>query len=89
MPGSRNFCQWGGGGGPGPTARKQLGQRSLFSPQLILQFYIGLSIVYLKENYNFPGFQKGVQNFPGLVHHFPGGSNIFQGGLNAILHRNP
>ena len=53
----------GGGRGPGPTARKQLGQRFFFSPQLILQFYIGLSIVYLKENYNFPGFQRGFNIF--------------------------
>ena len=62
-----------GRGGPGPTARKQLGQHSLFSPQLILQFYIGLSIVYLKENYNFPGFQRGSNIFQGW-------STIFQGG---------
>ena len=70
----------GGGGSPGPTARKQLGQRSFFSIQLILQFYIGLSIVYLKDNYNFPGFQRGPNIFQGWstifqgVQHFPGGS---------------
>ena len=58
----QEFLPVRGGGGPGPTARKQLGQRSFFSPQLILQFYIGLSIVYLK-NYNFPGFQRGPNNF--------------------------
>ena len=44
-------------------------------PQLILQFYSGLSMVIFKENYNF------FQDYEG--------SNIFQGGLYANLHRNP
>ena len=30
MRGSRNFCQGGGRGGPGPMARKQPGQRFFF-----------------------------------------------------------
>ena len=85
----------GGGGGPGLTARKLLSQH-FFSPQLILQFYIGLSIVYLKGNYNFPGFQRGSNIFQGCSNIFQGWSTIFQGGptfsrggLNAILYRNP
>ena len=46
-----------------------------FSPQLISQFYSGLSMVYFKENYDLPRFQ-GVQHFAGGG----GGSNFFQGG---------
>ena len=83
----QEFLPVGGGGGcPGPTARKQLGLFFFFSPQLILQFYIGLSIVYLKEKYNFPGFQRGSNIFQGCSYIFQGwstnfqGSNIFQGG---------
>ena len=56
----------------------------LFSPQPILHFYRGLSMVYFKENYKFTGFQKGSNIFQGggggQVQHFPGGSNFFQGG---------
>ena len=77
-----------GGGCSGPTARKQLGQHSFFSPQLILQFYIGLSIVYLKENYNFPGFQRGPNIFQGWSTIFQGGPTFSRGGLNAVLYRN-
>ena len=87
MRGSRNFCQGGGGGGvPGPTARNS--SDNVFF-QLILQFYNGLSMVYYKENYDFPRFQRGSNIFQG-VEHFPGGSNFFQGvGLNANIYRNP
>ena len=91
MPGFRNFCQVGGwGGGPCLTARKQLWQR-FFSPQLILQFYSGLSMVYFKENYNFPRFQRGQTFFRGGGQTFSRGgggwSNFFQGSLNANLYR--
>ena len=55
MRGSRNFCQ----GGPGPTARKQ----HFF---LVLNLFYSFTMVYFKQNYNFPRFQRG--------------SNIFQGG---------
>ena len=48
---SRNFCQ----DGPGPTARKQL---FFFCPQL-LQFYSGLSMVYLKKTIILQGFGGG------------------------------
>ena len=41
-------------------------------------------MVYFKENYNFPRFQRGVQHVP-----FGGGSNFFQGGggPNANFYR--
>ena len=55
MRGSRNFCQ---GGGPGPTAKKQ--------HFLVLNLFYSFTMVYFKQNYNFPRFQRG--------------SNIFQGG---------
>ena len=49
-----------------PTARKQSGILSLFSPQHILQFTEGVQWFYYKENCTFPRIQRG--------------SNIFQGG---------
>ena len=50
-----------------------------FSLQLILQFHSGLSMVYFKENYNFPRFQRGSDKFQG-------GSNFFQrGGVQMLL----
>ena len=53
---------------------------SFFSPQLILEFYCGLSMVYFNENYKFPRFQRGSIIFKG-VQHFPGGGfNFSQGG---------
>ena len=75
-------------GGSRPDCQKTA--LTFFSPQLILQFYSGLSMVYFKENYNFPRFQRGsnifqgggVQHFPGeRVHFFLGGGR----GLNANL----
>ena len=51
----RNFIQ-GGGGGPGPTAGKQSGQRRFFcfvffySPELILQLAEGVQWFYYREN---------------------------------------
>ena len=62
----------GGGGGSRPNCQKTARSTlfSFFLVQLILQFYIGLSIV---ENYNFPGFQRGSNIFQGW-------STIFQGG---------
>ena len=94
MCGSRNLagggggggvCLGGGGGGPGPTARKQLWRCwvflfCFFSPQLILHFYSGLSMVYFKENYNFPRIQRGSDIFQGWGPTFSTGSNSFQGG---------
>ena len=64
---SRNFCQWGGGGGS-LTARKQPRQRFFvlfsFSPQLILQFTEGVQWFYYRENYTFQRIE-GVQLFWG------------------------
>ena len=51
------------------------------SPQLILQFYSGLSMVCFKANYIFSKFQRGSNVFQGggcII--FQGGSNFFQGG---------
>ena len=63
------------------------------SPQLILQFGSGLSMVYFKENYNFPRFQRGSNICQG-VHDFPGGGGVQLfpgggGGLYANLYRDP
>ena len=49
MRGSRNFCH----GGPGPTARKQFGQR-FFSPQLILQSTEGIQWFYYRGGPTLP-----------------------------------
>ena len=85
MPRSRNFIQ----GGPGPTTRKHSGQRFCFvfySPQLILQFSVGVQLFYYRENYTFPRTLRGPTFFRG-----GGGSNFFQGGggPNANFCRNP
>ena len=68
MRGSGNFFR-GGGGGPGPTIRRQSEQR-FFSPKLILQFTEWVQWFYYKENcmYTFQRIQRG--------------SNIFQRGYN-------
>ena len=59
-----------------------------FRPQLILQFYSGLSMVYFKENYHFPRFQRGSNIFQGGPS-FSRGGPTFSRGLNAYLYRNP
>ena len=54
-----------------------------FSPQLILQFNTGLSMVCFKENtIMLQGF-RGVQHFPGMVTFFRGG-----GGQKTNFYRN-
>ena len=61
-----------------------------FSPHLfVLQFYRGLSMVYFKENYNFPRFQRRSNILQGGGVTFSRGSNFFQEGLNTYLYRNP
>ena len=59
MRGSRDFCQarGGGGGGRGPTARKQSGQ-CFFSHQFILQFTEWTQWFYHRG-------EEGVQLLPG------------------------
>ena len=65
----RNFIQ--GGGGPGPTAGKQSGQRRFFfalffySPELILQSAEGVQWFYYRENYIFLRIQRGSRIFQG------------------------
>ena len=73
-PDPGNFGSWGSG----PTVKKIM-FFVFFSPQLILQFYSGLSMVYFKENYNFTRFQKG-STFSRGVHHFSGGPTFSRGG---------
>ena len=76
MRGFQNFvCVWGGGG-PGPTARKQSGQR----------FLVLSSFFYYRENDTFPRIQRRSIIFQG-----GGASNFFQevGGSNANFYRNP
>ena len=66
MRGIRNFIQ---GGGPGPTAGKQSGQRFLggffYSPELILQLTEGVQWFYYRENYTFQRIQRGSRIFQG------------------------
>ena len=85
MHGSRNFGQ--GGGGSGPTARKQPGQRFYFSSQLILQFtegsngFIAEKTLLFQGSRGDPTFYSGGGGGPtfsrGEMHincDFPGGS---------------
>ena len=66
-----------GGGGSRPDCQKTA-LTTFFSPQLVK--YSGLSMVYFKENYNFPRFQRGSNIFQGGptfsrgIQLFPGGS---------------
>ena len=54
MRGSRNFA-----GGPARLPENSSDNVFFFfSPQLILHFYSGLSMVYFKENFKFPRFQR-------------------------------
>ena len=78
MRGSRNFAM---GWGVQARLSENSSDNVFFSPQLILQFYSGLSIVYVKENYNFPRFQRGPTFSGGGDPTFSrgGGSNFFQG----------
>ena len=68
MRGSRNFCQ-GGGGGSRPDCQKT----AFF---LVINLFYSFTMVYFKQNYNFPRFQRGSNIFSG-------GPNFFQGG-NAM-----
>ena len=63
-----------------------------FSPQLIIQFCSGLSMVHLKKTLKLPRFQRGSNIFQWGSNIFQGGggSNFFQGGrLNAYLFISP
>ena len=59
------------GGGPGPTAGKQSGQRRFFfcfvfySPELILQLAEGVQWFYYRENYIFLRIQRVSRIFQG------------------------
>ena len=71
------------GGGSMPDCQKTAPTTFFLSPQLILQFYSGLSMVCFKANYIFSKFQRGSNVFQGGggVHHFPGGLQLFPGGV--------
>ena len=65
----QEFFIQGGGGGPGPTAGKQSGQRFFwfyfYSPELILQLTEGVQWFYYSENYTFLRIQRGSRIFQG------------------------
>ena len=82
----QEFLPWGGG------SRHDCQKTALttflfcfFSPQLILQFYSGLSMVYLKENIILLGFRGGSTFSRG----WGGGPTFSREGRNANLYRNP
>ena len=73
----------GGGGGGGGGVQAQLPENSsdkvFFSPQHILQFYSGLSMVYLKKTVIFQGF-RGGPTFSKGGPTFCRGAQLFPGG---------
>ena len=76
--GSRNFCQWGGGGSRTDCQKTVL---TLFLVlNIFYSFYRGCPMVISKKTIIFHGFRGGGQ-------HLPGGSNFFQGGPNANFYR--
>ena len=71
MRGSRNFRQWGGGGGgPGQSDQKAL-TTFVF---LVLSLFYRSQMFDFKENYHFSRFRRGP-TFSRGVQLFPGGSN--------------
>ena len=64
MRGSRNFRQ-GGGGGPGPSVIKIPDNVFIVLFLVVLHLFYRMPMVYFKENYNFPRFQRGLNIFPG------------------------
>ena len=85
MRGSMNFCQGGGGGG----VQARLPENSV---DVLTYFTViqrgsnGLSMVYFREDYNFPRFQSGSNIFQGVVVQLlPGGGG---GGPIAYFYRN-
>ena len=56
MRGSRNFCQGGGG------VQARLPDNSIF---LVLNLFYSFTMVYFKQNYKFPRFQRGINFFQG------------------------
>ena len=62
MHGSRYFCQ----GGPGPTTRKQPGQRFFFKSAAYFTVYRGGPMVLLQRKLNFHYDLEVVQQFPGV-----------------------
>ena len=67
------LARGGGGGGSRHDCQKTTLATFIFSPQSILQFYSGSSMVYFKENYDFQGFRGGPIFFMGIQHFLGGG----------------
>ena len=65
-----------GGGASRSNCKKTALTAGFPSPQLILKYYSGLPMVYLKENYNFRRFQRGSN----IVRGGGGGPTFFKGG---------
>ena len=63
MRGSRNFRQGGGGGGPGPSVIKIPNNVFIVLFLVVLHLFYRMPMVYFKENYNFPRFQRGSNIF--------------------------
>ena len=63
MRGSRNFRWGGGGGGPGPSVIKIPDNVFIVLFLVVLHLFYRMPMVYFKENYNFPRFQRGSNNF--------------------------
>ena len=84
MRGSRNFRQkgggGGGGGGPGQSAIKIPDNVFLVLFLAVLHLFYRMPMVYFKENYNFPRFQRGSNIFPGS------GVQLFLGGEGPIAY---
>ena len=69
MRGSRNFRQ--GGSRSGPSVIKIPDNVFIVLFLVVLHLFYRMPIVYFKENYNFPRFQRGLEHF------FQGGTNFF------------
>ena len=81
MRGSRNFRQGEGGGGPGPSAIKIPDNVFIVLFLVVLHLFYRMPMVYFKENYNFPRFQRGSNIFSRGV----GGVQLFLGGGGVQL----
>ena len=69
------------GGGPGPSVIKIPDNVFLVFSLVLLHLFYRLPMVYFKENYNFPRFQKTPKFFPG-----GGGPTFSRGGGGPIAY---
>ena len=76
----------GGGGGSRSICHKNPWQRFYSSFLVVLHLFYRMPMVYFKENYNFPRFQRGSNIFPrGGVQLFLGGGGGGGGGGSNCL----